>query len=514
MTKLLPPFAAGLRQQISDYVFITAALCCYAFAITCFLLPYDVTSGGVSGISSIIYFVTRAAGQPLEVQYTYLAINVLLLAVAVKELGWRFCIRTIYAVCCLSLLLFLFQRIVEDEQGNLPHWVEDQAFLACLIGGAFEGIGLAICFLHNGSTGGTDIIASIVNKYKNVTLGNVIMVCDIVIISSSWFIFHNPKLIVFGFVTLITSSVTLDYVMNKQRQSVQFLIFSRNYTHIADTLIKLGHGCTVLDGTGWYTRTERKVVVCLTRKRESMSVFRMLKVIDPYAFVSMANVQGVYGEGFDPIKANTKVHKRTLVFATNNRHKLEEVRAILGEGYDVRGLEDIGCKGSIPETGSTFRENALQKAQFVKQFFGFDCFADDSGLEVEALHGAPGVFSARYAAIAGKDNPAEVVDDSTDEENMDRLLADMKGATNRRADFRTVIAFVTDTDVHYFEGRVDGTILPVRQGDGGFGYDPLFMPDGHAQTFAQMGSEEKNAMSHRAQAVQQLAEFLKGQAGA
>ena len=509
MSRSLAPFASSLRQQVTDYVAITLALCCYAFAITCFLLPYNVTSGGVSGICSIIYFVTRAAGQPLEVQYTYLSINVVLLVVAVRELGWRFCLRTIYAVCCLSLLLFLLQRLVEDEAGNLPHWVGDQAFLACLIGGAFEGVGLAICFLHNGSTGGTDIIASIVNKYKNVTLGNVIMVCDIIIISSSWFIFHNPQLIVFGFVTLITSSVTLDYVMGRQRQSVQFLIFSRNYAHIADTFIQAGHGCTVLDGTGWFTRTERKVVLLLARRRESMSVFRMVKAIDPYAFVSMANVQGVYGEGFDPIKDGRRQTKRTIVFATNNAHKLAEVRALLGESYDVRGLEDIGCHGSIPETGTTFRENALQKARFVKTYFGFDCFADDSGLEVEALGGAPGVYSARYAAIRGKDNPAAVVEDSTDAANMERLLADLKGETNRKADFRTVIAFVTDTDVHYFEGRVDGTILPVPQGNGGFGYDPLFVPKGHVQTFAQMSADEKNAISHRAQAVAGLTDYLR-----
>ena len=500
--KTIAPFAAGLKQQITDYVAITLALCCYAFAITCFLLPYNVTSGGVSGICSIIYFVTRAAGQPLEVQYTYLAINVVLLVVAVKELGWRFCLRTIYAVCCLSFLLFLLQRLVEDADGNLPHWVEDQAFLACLIGGAFEGVGLAICFLHNGSTGGTDIIASIVNKYKNVTLGNVIMVCDIIIISSSWFIFHNPKLIVFGFVTLITSSVTLDYVMNKQRQSVQFLIFSRNHTHIADAINRTGRGCTVLDGTGWWTRTERKVVLLIARKRESMSIFRMVKAIDPYAFVSMANVQGVYGEGFDPIKDGQKATKRTIVFATNNAHKLEEVRAMLGDHYDVRGLEDIGFRGCIPETGSTFRENALQKAQFVKTYYGFDCFADDSGLEVDALDGAPGVHSARYAAPPGGTG-------GDDQANMDKLLRELQGQQDRRAHFRTVIAFVTDADVHFFEGHIDGTILTARQGMGGFGYDPLFQPEGYNVSFAQMTAEEKNAISHRAQAVAQLTDYLK-----
>ena len=496
MTVNIPPFARNMAQEAKDYAMITLALCMYAFAVTCFVLPYKITTGGVSGIASIIFYATG-----FEVQWSYLIINLALLGVAIPVLGWKFCVRTIYAVLMLTFILWGMQRIVEDGQGNLPKLVGDQTFLACVIGALFEGSGLAFCFLSNGSTGGTDIIAAIINKYRNVTLGNVIMICDIIIISSGWFIFHDPQLIVFGFVCLIISAVTLDYVMDRQRQSVQFLIFSRNYAGIANAINRTGRGVTVLDGMGWYTKTERKVVVVLAKKRESVNIFRMIKSIDPYAFVSMANVQGVYGEGFDAIKAKKLDKKKTIVFATNNQHKLEEVRKMIGDTYDVRSLEDIGCRVEIPETGSTFRENALQKAQFVKKFYGFDCFADDSGLECQALGGAPGVRSARYASEEGHDSEA----------NMNKLLQEMADKDDRRADFRTVIAYVTNDSVNYFEGQVNGTIINSRRGEGGFGYDPIFLPDGHTETFAEMSAENKNAISHRGQAVAKFVHFLKGE---
>jgi len=490
----VPAIAQSMWKESRDYLLITLGLVMYSFGVTCFMLPYGITSGGVTGVAMIIYYATG-----IEVQVSYLVINFLLLIAAVKVLGWKFCIRTIYGVLMLTFLLWVMQRTFEDASGQLPKWAGDQIFMACVIGALFEGTGLAICFLNNGSTGGTDIIAAIVNKYRNISLGNVLMICDVLIISSNYFIFYDVPRVVFGFATLMISNFTLDYVMSHQRQSVQFMIFSRNFSKIADAINRTGRGVTVLDGTGWYTKTERKVVVCLARKRESVEIFRMIKSIDPYAFVSMGNVQGVYGEGFDPIKAKKISSKPTLVFATNNAHKLEEVRAILGDAYEIRSLDDIGCRVDIPETGSTFQENALQKAQFVKQYFGFDCFADDSGLECDALDGAPGVRSARYASEEGHDSEA----------NMQKLLAELDGKASRKADFRTVIAFVTDTGVQYFEGKVDGQILTERRGEGGFGYDPLFQPDGYGQTFAEMPAEEKNKVSHRARAIAKFADYLK-----
>lgn len=188
---------------------------------------------------------------------------------------------------------------------------------------------------------------------------------------------------------------------------------------------------------------------------------------------------------------------KTLVFATNNLHKLEEVRDILGGSFRIASLKEIGCTDDIPETADTLEGNALQKARYVKDKFGYDCFADDTGLEVEALGGAPGVFSARYAG-PGHDSEA----------NMRKLLKELEGKTNRQAQFRTVVALLLEGREYTFEGIVRGTILTERRGTAGFGYDPVFVPEGYAETFAEMGSEEKNRISHRARAVQKLADFL------
>lgn len=186
---------------------------------------------------------------------------------------------------------------------------------------------------------------------------------------------------------------------------------------------------------------------------------------------------------------------KRIVLATNNAHKLEEVAAILGNKYEVLSLREIGCDADIPETADSFAGNALQKAQYVKEHYGYDCFADDSGLEVDALDGAPGVFSARYSGGGS-------------EANIDKLLHNLTGKSERGAQFRTVIALIIGEEKHLFEGIVRGTIIEERRGEGGFGYDPIFVPEGYNLTFAELGSEVKNCISHRAQAVKQLAEYL------
>ena len=197
---------------------------------------------------------------------------------------------------------------------------------------------------------------------------------------------------------------------------------------------------------------------------------------------------------------------KTLVFASNNAHKKEEIRAILGGMFEVKSLEDIGCHADIPETGFTFQENALQKAQYVKEHYGLDCFADDSGLQVEALDGEPGVYSARYAEKNGY-----AVEGNRDDVNMDVLLEKLRGKENRNACFTTCIALLYEGQTHYFEGVVKGHIISEKRGDGGFGYDPIFVPEGYEKTFAELGNEVKNGMSHRARAVAKLAEFLKSE---
>ena len=189
-----------------------------------------------------------------------------------------------------------------------------------------------------------------------------------------------------------------------------------------------------------------------------------------------------------------------LVIATNNQHKLVEIQEKLSGVCDIVNLAQINCFDDIPEDGDTFEANALQKALYVKEKYGVDCFADDSGLEVEALDNRPGVYSARYSG-----------EEKSSEKNMDKLLMELDGVENRKARFRTVVALVIGNERHVFEGVVNGTILTERHGDGGFGYDPLFRPDGYDCTFAEMSLEEKNKISHRAQAMDKLCKFLRGE---
>ncbi len=191
-----------------------------------------------------------------------------------------------------------------------------------------------------------------------------------------------------------------------------------------------------------------------------------------------------------------------IVFATNNSHKLEEIRQILGAGIEVLSLADIGCHDDIPETAPTLEGNAVMKARYVYDRYGTPCFADDTGLEVDALDGAPGVYSARYAGGKGHDSEA----------NMSKLLHEMEGMQDRHARFRTVIALIERKDglpvQHTFEGRIEGTISQERKGSSGFGYDPIFVPEGYERSFAELGSDIKNSISHRARAVARLAEYL------
>lgn len=188
-----------------------------------------------------------------------------------------------------------------------------------------------------------------------------------------------------------------------------------------------------------------------------------------------------------------------IVFATNNSNKLSEIQDILGPEFQIVSLKDIGCHEDIPETGKTLEENALQKAQYVYDHYHIDCFADDTGLEVEALQGAPGVHSARYAE--GTDHDSEA--------NMAKLLRKLGENNNRKAQFRTVIALILHGEVHEFEGKIEGSIAKEKKGTEGFGYDPLFVPDGYEESFAQLGMDIKNTISHRARAVEQLARYLK-----
>jgi uncharacterized membrane-anchored protein YitT (DUF2179 family) len=279
--------------SIQDYLVICAGTLLYGFGFNGFILSNEIVTGGLSGISALIFF-----GTSIPVSVSYFLINVILLAFAFKTLGYKFLFKTIFGVIALSVSLSFFEWLL----GGVPI-VRNQPFMCILIGGGICGTGLGLIFSANGSTGGTDIIAAIINKHKNISMGMGLMLLDVVIISSSYLLFHDVEKIMFGFVEMGVNSFVLDRVINVNRQSVQFLIFSQKYDEIAERIIEdLGRGCTLLDGVGGYSGKPTKVVVLLARKSESVTIFRLIKKIDSQAFISQSIVRGVYGEGFDPIK--------------------------------------------------------------------------------------------------------------------------------------------------------------------------------------------------------------------
>jgi uncharacterized membrane-anchored protein YitT (DUF2179 family) len=295
-----------ILNEVQDYVFITLGLVLYSLGFTVFLMPYEIVTGGVTGISAIIFYATG-----FNIEYSYFLINAILLFMALRILGWKFLSKTIYAIVMLSFLLGLFQTLLpRDEAGHFVKILgEGQNFMSLILGCTMTGSALGIVFLNNGSTGGTDIIAASVNKYRNFSLGTVLTFLDLVIIGSCLLIpafgdmLQRTYMVVFGLCTMVVENFMLDFLMNRQRQSVQFMIFSKRWQEIANAIgTQLDHGVTILDGHGWYTGHERKVLCILAKKNESALIFRIIKSIDPQAFVSQSAVIGVFGEGFDKIK--------------------------------------------------------------------------------------------------------------------------------------------------------------------------------------------------------------------
>lgn len=289
-------------QLLRDYLQMLLGTVIYTVGYTTFLLPYKIVSGGVSGISTVIYYMSGfPAGR------TYLLINVALLLMAMRILGWRYLVRTIIVTLLISVGIDLMQAQLTETAADgtqaLMHILGEQKFMACVIGAFLEGLGLATIFLAGGSTGGTDIIASAINKYWNISLGRLLLMLDIIIIGSSYVISHNIETMVVGYLAMFISTNFLDYVINSARQSVQFIIISEHYEEIAQEVnTRLERGVTVLAGEGFYSKEKRQVLLILAKRYESRSIFQLIKRIDPKAFVSMSNVEGVFGEGFDTIK--------------------------------------------------------------------------------------------------------------------------------------------------------------------------------------------------------------------
>ncbi len=300
-----------IMGEFKNYFMITIGLMFYAFAWNFFMAPFKFVTGGITGIGAIVQYTT---GIPM--QYTYFAINVVLIIIAIWQLGLKFCIKTIYAIIILTLFLEFSQNIFEVYPNAYEILGPDKQLEACIVGSIFTGMGIAFCFINNGSTGGVDIIAAIVNKYKDVSFGRAMLYVDTCIITSSLFIIPTENIVLsiqkvfYGYITLVIVNVSLDYVVNSNRQTVQFFIFSSKYNEIAYYITRhLKRGVTLLDSVGYYSGKEGKVVTTLARANQSNQLFSAIKQIDPNALISQTKAMAIYGNGFDKIKAKAKAIK-------------------------------------------------------------------------------------------------------------------------------------------------------------------------------------------------------------
>jgi uncharacterized membrane-anchored protein YitT (DUF2179 family) len=290
----------SILKTVKAYIFISVGIFIYAFAWKAFLIPNEITGGGVAGVATILYFVS---GTKISTGITILIINAILLAIAFRIMGKGFGAKTVYGVVFLSIM-FSFLKSPEFISGQFN---ESDKLICAIIGGILSGTGVVLAFRQGGSTGGTDIVAMILNKFYNTTPGKVFLYCDMIIIGLSYFINHDIRTIIYGYVMMGVFSYTVDLLLSGNKQSVQILIFSRKYEEIADSVVLLKkRGVTALDATGWYTKEPTKVLIVLVRKHELNDVYRIIKSVDPDALISVANVMGVFGKGFDIIKTSKK----------------------------------------------------------------------------------------------------------------------------------------------------------------------------------------------------------------
>lgn len=285
----------SLKSNAKDMFFITFGIFLYAVGYCAYTLPEKLVMGGVAGASALIYYATN-----IPAGTSVLALNVLMLVIAMSALTKQFFWRTIVGVGILSFMISVLQPFFATFPIMTPG--EDK-FMHVLIAGVLCGAGLGIVFSHNGSTGGTDIITMLLNKYFRLSFGRAMQFVDCIIISSSYILFHSMETIIYGIVFTITATVTCDYIVNGTRQTVQFLIISKKHKDIADVINhRVNRGVTVVDGKGWYSQNDVKMLIVLTRKYESQDVFNLINEIDPDALVSQTFCHGVFGEGFDKIK--------------------------------------------------------------------------------------------------------------------------------------------------------------------------------------------------------------------
>ena len=275
-----------------DYMMILLGTFMYAVGITQFIMPHEFVTGGLAGIGILLNYAFD-----IPVSLTVLGINAFLILIAWRILGPQFLVKTIAGVIALSSFLGLLEFL------QLQTIMEGEPMIAGIIGALLCGSGIGLVFSVNGSTGGTDIVIMIINKYKNLTPGRTMLLIDLTIVGASFAIFQSIETIIYGFIIIAIMTTTIDYVINGVRQSVQFFIFSNKYEQIATEINKQLHrGCTVIDGVGWYSKKPQKMLIVMAKRTESVSIFRIVKGVDPDAFVSQSSVIGVYGEGFDNLR--------------------------------------------------------------------------------------------------------------------------------------------------------------------------------------------------------------------
>lgn len=284
-------------REVKNFLFIAIAISIASFGWCAFILPHKIPIGGIAGFSSVVFW-----GMQIPVQYTYFVLNITLLLVALRILGWRFCVRTIFSVMVFTLQTSLFQSVLAGQTLFV-----DQPFLACVIGGALLGIGTGIALQYNASTGGSDVIAAMINKHHDVSLGKVILACDLIIITSGYVVLKNWENIIYGYIALFVMTSVVDYVINGLRGSVQFFVVSEKWQEIGNAINNdVQRGCTLIDARGFYTGREVGMLFILARRTETREIFQVIDQIDPEAFVSQSAVNGVYGIGFDKMKVGKR----------------------------------------------------------------------------------------------------------------------------------------------------------------------------------------------------------------
>lgn len=293
-----------LWRQLRDYGIITIAMLLGVIGLNLFLLPNEITTGGIIGVASIVYW-----GTGIPVQETFFVINAVLLLVALKVLGWHFCAKTVYGVVVFTVASAILQRVMPPDL----HLLADQKFMACMVGAVFLGTSVGLGLSAGGSTGGSDVIAAMVHKYRDVSLGHIILFCDLTIITSSYVVLRDWEKVLYGYVLLFVISFVVDHIVNSLRQSVQFFIISDKYQEIGEAINEIAdRGCTMLNGNGFFTKKDKKVIFCIAKKSESNFIFELIDEIDPNAFVAQSAVVGVYGQGFDHVKKHRKIDLEEL----------------------------------------------------------------------------------------------------------------------------------------------------------------------------------------------------------